>query len=92
MAEAGCGEAVVHAGVGAEQGDRGHVPVQPGHVQRERRDCAQPDGADDLSQDRRERVQCPADPVAVEGVRGCPERLADRPGPGSVGHVHQRAG
>ena len=54
------------ARIGAVQRDRGHIPVQPGHIHPEPSDRRRPDAAGDLVQMRGDRVQGTGDPVIIQ--------------------------
>lgn len=79
-------------GVGAMDGHTGHVPVQPGDVDPELGDRPCADGARDLLQNRRDRIQGPGQMVVVEQDRVNAEDLLHRPGTGPVADPHQRCG
>ena len=70
--------------------DRGHVPVQPGHIDPERLDRRHPDRPGDLVQMRGDRIQRPPDPVIIEQPGLHPERLTHRPVPRPRLDMHQR--
>ena len=76
--------------VGAVQRDRGHVPVQPGHVHPELADRRRPDRAGDLIQMRSDRVQGTAEPVIVEQARLDAVHLVHRHRRCPRLHLHQR--
>jgi hypothetical protein len=81
---------LVRLRVGAVQRDRGHVPVQPGHVHPELADRRRPDRADGLIQVRSDRVQGTAEPVIVEQVRLDAIHLVHRHRRCPRLHLHQR--
>ena len=91
MAVGGLGEGGLVAGVVAEEGDRGHVPVDAGGVDAEAGDGVHPHRADDAGQRGGHRVERPAHPVVVEGVGVDAEDLS-HPFPGPVLNMQQRLG
>ena len=92
MAEARLGECLFGHLVGAEQADRGHVPVDAGHVEAEGGHRPGTDRADDAGQLGGHRVEGSPDAVVVERVGRDAEDLLHRPRPGPVLHVDQRCG
>ena len=67
--EADAGRRGLLLGVGAGEGDRGEVPVQPGGIHPERGDGRQGEGSCDLFEVLRQRVQCPPQPIVVQEPR-----------------------
>ena len=76
--------------VGAVQGDRGHVPVQAGHVDTERVYGLGADRSDDVLDLGCDGVQGPAQTVVVEGVGRDRVDLLHGPVPRPVGHGDHR--
>ena len=81
---------LIHLWVGAVEGDRGHVPVDPGNVQAELLDRRYADGAGDLVQLRGDGVQGAAGPVVVEDLRSDPEAVFHGPFACPVDDADQR--
>ena len=84
------GVLLIHLWAGAVEGDRGHVPVDPGNVQAELLDRCCADGADDLVQRRGDGVEGAAEPVIVEDLRSDPEAVFDGPFACPVDDADQR--
>ena len=70
--------------IGAVQGDRGHVPMQPGHIDPERCNRRRTDRPDDLLGPSGDRVQRPTQAVVIEHIGRHPEDFRHRPQPGPV--------
>jgi hypothetical protein len=92
LAPLGRGKASLDLLVDPVQRHRGHIPVQPGHINPEHRDRPRPHRPDHLVQLRCHGVQRPPDPVVVERVGGDTKDLLDRPLTCPVGHPQQRPG
>jgi hypothetical protein len=90
MTEPGPGEVLVGDLVVAVQADRGHVPVQLGHVDAVGGDRGGPDRPGHLVQDRGQRVQRPGDPVVVQHLGRHRERVLDGELPGPLPEVDHR--
>jgi hypothetical protein len=90
VAEPGPGEVLVDARVVAVQADRGHVPVQLGHVDAVAADRGGPDRPGHLVQDRGQRVQRPGDPVVVEDLGSDPEGVLHGELPAPLPEVDHR--
>jgi hypothetical protein len=90
MAESGRDEPLLGVLVGAVQRDRGHVPVQPRHLQAKGSDRLRADRPHQLVELGRDGVQGTADAVVVERCRLDPEDLLHRPRPRPVLHPPQR--
>jgi len=84
--EAGLDVTLDGRGVGAEQADRGHVPVDAGHFDAELGDRPGSDRADDPVQPGGDCVEGPTDAIVVEDLGRQREHLFDRPGPCPVAH------